>query len=762
MAPEPTNEVPARSFLESILGRKFLQWSLGSKVRLWNPEFRSTAAILVLALLLLVPFLGAVGLWDPWEDHYGEVGRMMIARNDYLHPFWENSYFFSKPVFTLWMMAAGLHLGQLGPLVALVSGLLGGAAGLALYMGRIGQRSSTKEFWGVVLFAFGAMLVMVWGASLAVSVPWKFGTLTGANGALPPFTEWGFRLPFALFAILALALLTYAMSTLVSARAGLATGLILLTMPLFFLLSRQAVTDTPFMASLISGMSCTMVALLHRATRFRTQWWLAAYAFFALATLAKGLLGFGIPMVVMILYAAFVVVRWTRPSLVAHWAWIRQHLLPAMTPGIIVGVIVGVIASSIGTARGTMFMAVPVVDGRSLMSAATWLGIMWGSLAFWVTTTIGLRRREKLLTEPPPGLFGLAYEMRLGVGILLFLVLALPWYYEMFTFWRVDDESKLFWFRFIIYDHFARLASGVHTTTPGGDFTYFILQGGYAAFPWVVLLPGAVVTFAKTKLGSGATTTDRVTLFASLWLALTFTLIGLSATKFHHYVFPMLPPLAIAMGIFVDRLWEEGLSAHAMELVIGLPFFILVGKDIAEHPKVFTDLFVYNYDRPFPQKEVIEHFGVERILANGMVLMGTLAVAFAALRSKVGVFSTWMAGTLAFAFWFNWSLWVDLSHHWTQREQFWRYFSDRRPGEPIAAFLMNWRGETFYSRNTVKQIREGNTNLEMAQYAALPGRKWALVEHNRLNVLRGVIGSEKTVTLIDRDLNNKFVLVTIE
>ena len=75
---------------------------------------------------------------------------------------------------------------------------------------------------------------------------------------------------------------------------------------------------------------------------------------------------------------------------------------------------------------------------------------------------------------------------------------------------------------------------------------------------------------------------------------------------------------------------------------------------------------------------------------------------------------------------------------------------------------MNWRGETFYSRNTVKQIKDGNPQEIMRQYGNLPGRKWSLVEHNRLGILKNAVGGEKTVTLIDKDLNNKFVLVTIE
>jgi hypothetical protein len=192
---------------------------------------------------------------------------------------------------------------------------------------------------------------------------------------------------------------------------------------------------------------------------------------------------------------------------------------------------------------------------------------------------------------------------------------------------------------------------------------------------------------------------------------------------------------------------------------------VLVGKDLASTPKDFTDLFVYNYDRPYPafltERPALGQYNLKQLMGMGMILFGVAAALFALARNKVSLYTTALAGGLVWALWFNWSHWVDLSHHWTQRDQFWRYYTQRRPGEPIAAFLMNWRGETFYSRNTVKQIKD-NANVGMAQYAQLPGRKWALVEHNRLGILKGAVGADKTVTLIDKDLNNKFVLVTIE
>ena len=63
-----------------------------------------------IAALVFIPYLGAVGLWDPWETNYAEAAREMIERGDLIHPHWESSWFFSKPVLALWLMVPGLWL----------------------------------------------------------------------------------------------------------------------------------------------------------------------------------------------------------------------------------------------------------------------------------------------------------------------------------------------------------------------------------------------------------------------------------------------------------------------------------------------------------------------------------------------------------------------------------------------------------------------------------------------------------------------------
>ncbi|WP_224365363.1 ArnT family glycosyltransferase [Hyalangium versicolor] len=720
-----------------------------------------------LAALLFIPYLGAVGLWDPWETHYGEVARMMIMRHDYLYPFYESAWFFSKPPLTMWMQALGMQV---------------------------------------------------------------VGALRG-TGELARYTEWGFRMPFALLSVTAVALLSLAVSRVVSRRAGLATAFVLTTMPLYYLLTRQAVTDTPFVTTLICAMSCAFIAQLDDTTKRRTAWWYAFYVFLGLSVLAKGLLGL-MPAAFLVLYAALAVIPWS-------WEAGREHIL-------------------------------------------------------WLLKR-SFRKEVREGKRPMPVLWGQMFRMRLGTGFLVFCAVAVPWYLALSLFDGVDDEGKGFFYRFFIHDHLNRLTAGVHTTTPGGTFTYFIEQGGYAIFPWVALLPGAFAVVSRLRLRS-ASKADHLALLAVLWVAFSFYLLASSATKFHHYVFPILPGLAILISIFIDRLWNEGPAEHAVSLLFGLVLFILVGKDMAENPKDFTDLFVYNYDRPYPVdlvskpipfftsrslwmgdlvtlvllalgvylsvdaffskdpkdrtptartgalmmllggcatlismanegkttvmgllgialvlvgafnawvawkskpqdriwnaafagawvlaggllawrgfakpagsdvllRVLMEAVNVKRAMGIAFAVGGTLATVGAIRRARVMLFGTFWMFTFSFAIWFNWNHWVDLSHHWTQRDLFWRYWRQHQPSEPIAAFMMNWHGETFYSRNTVEQFRSGDSNMRMRNFVAPAGREWALVEHNRLGVLSNAVGPDKKVTVIDRDINNKFVLVTID
>ena len=304
---------------------------------------------------MFLPWLGAVGFWDPWEPHYAEVARQMLVRGDYVHPYWESAHFFSKPVLLMWMSAVAM--------------LLVGIHDHALPAGSFAGDPTPS---GISMYA-----------------------------------EWALRLPIAVMAIVACALVFVAVRRLLSRRAGYLAAAALATMPFYFLMARQAITDMPFVALMTSGAMCFAIALWDERAH-RSAWAYGGYAFLAFATLAKGLLGFGL--------------------------------------------------------AGAAFFAWFLVTGE------------WRLLG-------RLRVVERVR------------GVSLPVGPALFLAIAAPWYVVMSLFRGLDDESKTFAYRFWIHDHLKRLAEGVHTTTPGGTFDYFIEQLGFGLFPWVAALPGPSVSW---------------------------------------------------------------------------------------------------------------------------------------------------------------------------------------------------------------------------------------------------------------------------
>jgi hypothetical protein len=216
-------------------------------------------------------------------------------------------------------------------------------------------------------------------------------------------------------------------------------------------------------------------------------------------------------------------------------------------------------------------------------------------------------------------------------------------------------------------------------------------------------------------------------------------------------------------------------------------------------PKHLTDMFVYNYDRPYPDKETDPRqiftvlFYAGAAVALSPWLFDRMAQLWRLLRSlrsperraairaafrermqgapltaaeppqdrNVAVWSLVLVA-LAFAIFCGWFHWRRLSPHWTQRDLFWEYYHQSTPDEPIGAYLMNWRGETFYSRNTVRQVGRAAPSATLQDFLNGPGaRKWMLVEQARLAALRGAIGGSARLRVVE-SRNIKFVLTLLE
>src|SRR5690349_15528787 len=82
-------------------------------------ERRVTALVILFGLLLYVPLAGSYGLHDPWETHYAEVARQMTVRGDYISLWWPGApidadHFWSKPVLSFWIMSLSMIAFGLG------------------------------------------------------------------------------------------------------------------------------------------------------------------------------------------------------------------------------------------------------------------------------------------------------------------------------------------------------------------------------------------------------------------------------------------------------------------------------------------------------------------------------------------------------------------------------------------------------------------------------------------------------------------------
>jgi hypothetical protein len=160
-------------------------------------------------------------------------------------------------------------------------------------------------------------------------------------------------------------------------------------------------------------------------------------------------------------------------------------------------------------------------------------------------------------------------RFRVSLGVGLVCTVSLPWYLAMYV-----RHGSAFVNRLLIHDHINRLAAGVHGEQ--GTVEYFATQLGYATFPWIGLLPLAMlVTYAIAKRPNDDDQKQAV-LFLGAWFLSSFVLFSAMATKFHHYILPALVPLGLVLGVALDRVWGPT-RPKATVLAVGTALFLALG-----------------------------------------------------------------------------------------------------------------------------------------------------------------------------------------
>ena len=139
-------------------------------------------------------------------------------------------------------------------------------------------------------------------------------------------------------------------------------------------------------------------------------------------------------------------------------------------------------------------------------------------------------------------------------GVTLFLTLAVPW------FWKVWLENGYdFVATFWLNHHLARFVTGIHHHSQPFWFYFPVLIFGF--FPWVFFLGSPLVRSWRNGMHlTGAV--SRGSLFLWLWAGFPLLFFTLSESKLAGYILPVLPPLAVVVGLEWDRYLEHDLTAY--------------------------------------------------------------------------------------------------------------------------------------------------------------------------------------------------------
>jgi hypothetical protein len=192
----------------------------------------------------------------------------------------------------------------------------------------------------------------------------------------------------------------------------------------------------------------------------------------------------------------------------------------------------------------------------------------------------------------------------------------------------------------------------------------------------------------------------------AIWFVLAYALVSLSMTKFHHYVLPAIPGLAIVIGCFLDDILERGATRRAAAVaLVGVPLLFLVTVDLAEAKNAaqrFLWLFSYDYvhnphGRPWPESldftgAIIGFVVVFALATIGLTVRRVRRASLVVLSIAAVLFTLYLLDVYMRA----------VAPFWSQKEPIATYYEKRRsPDERLIAYQMYWRGETFYTKNEI-------------------------------------------------------------
>jgi len=590
------------------------------------------------------------------------------------------------------------------------------------------------------------------------------GTWGGGDFAHSAVTEWAIRLPFVLFGVFGIAMAFTAIARLVSLRAGLIAAAVLTTTPFYFFLARHAITDMPACALLVGGLSCYLLAIYSKDAEQPLPVWFELGPFKVTPLwLFLGVLG------------AFML-----PQFIHFWQFaLKFPARPIFFPLRIFGARIPIHTNT------TIIMAITTAFFVGLVA---WTVLVCKTRRHvWLFFFYFLNGMGVLAKVYPPlesGLIILCFlivsgdwkillRSSIGWGIVCVLVVALPWHIGMY-----QRDGQPWSQEYFIHHLLKRTASGVHGDR--GTFEYFLQQLGVGMWPWVALVPAALIRAVAMPRPAANDVRGKVRLFLACWAVGTFAFYSLMLTKFHHYILPCVPALMLLVGLFLDDLIAGKARGTWLAGALGMVIFGFVARDFVWNQQRFIHLFVYNYGRAWPFDYGLD-FRKWLLLFAVLAAIPMLALLWTRAR-RAALYATF-AVAIGFTYFSIDHYLIKISPHWSQKYLINTYYDLRKDSsEKLIAWQMNWRGENFYSKSEIWDyvtndpddqtvfMQVDNTQIQNYLKTRAGHRYFVITEKGRVDGLRGALRAlpdamgtkaSDSFQIVDES-SNKFTLVAFE
>jgi 4-amino-4-deoxy-L-arabinose transferase-like glycosyltransferase len=153
-------------------------------------------------------------------------------------------------------------------------------------------------------------------------------------------------------------------------------------------------------------------------------------------------------------------------------------------------------------------------------------------------------------------------KMSIPAGILLFSLIALPWYIAMYYEHGADFLNTFFG----VHNY---LRATVSEHPKDNVFYYYIAVFLLGMLPWSPLTVRAMIASYK----NGTWRKNTLESFNFIWVGVYFIFYSLMATKYLTYTFPMFLPLAAIAGIYLDRLIAAN-KKRMLAYWLGVPLLV--------------------------------------------------------------------------------------------------------------------------------------------------------------------------------------------